>query len=100
MLTMIGTTTASRVTGIVVVGRSQLWTAGQKWAGLALAAIVPVIAHIIWNLGVPAHLPAGTAWRRAVIVLTLGCAAVGCWWLWRTKRPEPGHPSPQSAVGL
>ncbi|MFF1838137.1 hypothetical protein ACFVXE_28600 [Streptomyces sp. NPDC058231] len=75
-----------QIIAVVMVCRSRHWKVNQKWIGLALTVIVPGATHIIWNLGIPADIPARDAWRWALIALTFASTVFGCGWLWRAKR--------------
>ncbi|MFJ5869508.1 HAAS signaling domain-containing protein [Streptomyces parvus] len=78
---------AMKITAVVMVCRSPYWTAARKWAGLALATLLPVTMNVIWYLVVVA--PGNDAvidtwrWPGAVVGFLLTLAGVG--WLWRTR---------------
>ncbi|WP_406095097.1 DUF1700 domain-containing protein [Streptomyces sp. NBC_01013] len=85
-LTWIGL--AVRVTAVVILCRARHWTAAQKWTGLTLTVIVPVVAHVAWYFSpVPHH---GSAVepvvRWTVIALVFLLTLAGAGWLWRNRR--------------
>ncbi|MFG2625020.1 HAAS signaling domain-containing protein [Streptomyces sp. NPDC048473] len=77
------------ITAIVMVCRSRHWTAAQKWIGLTLAALLPVVLHVAWYFVfvVPDDSAATDAWRWTAVALVFVLTVIGCGWLWRTKRP-------------
>ncbi|MFJ2090698.1 HAAS signaling domain-containing protein [Streptomyces sp. NPDC087901] len=79
---------AARVAAVVIVCRARHWTVAQKWTGLTLSVIVPVVAHIAWYFSpVPHHgSAAGPVARWALVVLVLILTLVGTGWLWRNRR--------------
>ncbi|MET8939083.1 hypothetical protein ABZX28_19020 [Streptomyces rubiginosohelvolus] len=78
---------AMKITAVVMICRARYWTAARKWAGLALATLLPVTMNVIWYLAVVA--PGNDAvidtwrWPGAVVGFLLTLAGVG--WLWRTR---------------
>ncbi|MER5275282.1 hypothetical protein ABT025_05935 [Streptomyces sp. NPDC002809] len=79
---------AARVTAVVIVCRARHWTVAQKWTGLTLAIIVPVVAHVAWYLSpVPHHGSAAepvARWTLVALVFLLTLAGAGS--LWRDRR--------------
>ncbi|MFI6962111.1 DUF1700 domain-containing protein [Streptomyces sp. NPDC050255] len=79
---------AARVAAVVIVCRARCWTVAQKWTGLTLAVIVPVVAHLAWYFSpVPHH--GSTAepvvrWTLVAVVFLLTLAGAGL--LWRNRR--------------
>ncbi|OXY93793.1 DUF1700 domain-containing protein [Streptomyces sp. 2R] len=78
---------AMKIAAVVMVCRSDHWTTARKWAGLALATLLPITMNVIWYLTVVA--PGNDAvvdtwrWPAAFAGLLLTLAGVG--WLWRTR---------------
>lgn len=80
---------AVMVVGVVILRRARYWTAAQKWIGVALAVLVPLVIKVCWYFFV---LPddgsaADPAMRWSVVALTLVATLGGAGWLWRTRRP-------------
>ncbi|MEU9947854.1 hypothetical protein [Streptomyces sp. NPDC047939] len=79
---------AARIAAVVIVCRARYWTAAQKWTGLTLAVIVPVVAHLIWYFSpVPHHGSAAepvARWTLVAVVFLLTLAGAGT--LWRNRR--------------
>ncbi|MEU9200811.1 hypothetical protein [Streptomyces sp. NPDC048332] len=79
---------AARIAAVVIVCRARYWTVAQKWTGLTLTVIVPVLAHIIWYFSpVPHHGSSAepvARWTLITVVFLLTLAGTG--WLWRNRR--------------
>jgi hypothetical protein len=77
------------ITAIVIVCRSHHWNRTQKWTGLTVTCIVPVVAHLAWYflVFVPNDGSVSEAFRWTVVALLFVVTLAGCGWLWRTKRP-------------
>ncbi len=79
---------AVRVAAVVIVCRARHWTVAQKWTGLTLSVIVPVVAHVAWYLSpVPHHGSAAEPVARwTLVALVFLLTLVGTGWLWRNRR--------------
>ncbi|HEY9331778.1 MAG TPA: hypothetical protein VIS09_26640 [Streptomyces sp.] len=79
---------AARIAAVVIVCRARYWTVSQKWTGLTLAVIVPVVAHLVWYFSpVPHHGSAAepvARWTLVAVVFLLTLAGAGS--LWRNRR--------------
>ncbi|MFD8690230.1 DUF1700 domain-containing protein [Streptomyces sp. NPDC059651] len=86
VLTWIGF--AARVAAVVIVCRARHWTVAQKWTGLTLSVIVPVVAHLTWYVSpVPHHGSAAEPVARwTLIALVFLLTLVGAGLLWRNRR--------------
>ncbi|MGW0934436.1 DUF1700 domain-containing protein [Streptomyces sp. NPDC002666] len=79
---------AVRVAAIVIVCRARYWTVSQKWTGLTLAVIVPVVAHLAWYFSpVPHHgSPAEPVARWTLVAVVFLLTVAGAGLLWRNRR--------------
>ncbi|MFI6648379.1 HAAS signaling domain-containing protein [Streptomyces sp. NPDC050529] len=79
---------AARVAAVVIVCRARCWTVAQKWTGLTLAVIVPVVAHVAWYFSpVPHHgSPAEPVARWTLVAVVFLLTLAGAGWLWRNRR--------------
>ncbi|MGW6205099.1 HAAS signaling domain-containing protein [Streptomyces sp. NPDC055089] len=79
---------AARIAAVVIVCRARYWTVAQKWTGLTLTIIIPVVAHLVWYFSpVPHHGSAAepvARWTLVVAVFLLTLAGAGM--LWRNRR--------------
>ncbi|MEU8702942.1 hypothetical protein AB0C61_35880 [Streptomyces sp. NPDC048680] len=80
---------AGLVTGVVIVCRARYWTVAEKWTGVGLAFLVPLVIKVGWYVFVldDDGSAADPALRWSVVALTLVVTLAGTGWLWRTKRP-------------
>ncbi|MFG2768093.1 HAAS signaling domain-containing protein [Streptomyces rubiginosohelvolus] len=78
---------AMKITAVVMVCRSHYWTAVRKWAGLALATLLPATMNVIWYLAVvaPRNYDVIDTWRWPAAVTGLLLTLTGAGWLWRTR---------------
>ncbi|MEU2763205.1 hypothetical protein [Streptomyces sp. NPDC007094] len=78
---------AMKITAVVMVCRSRYWTAARKWAGLALATLLPATMNVIWYLAVvaPRNYAVIDTWRWPGAVTGLLLTLAGAGWLWRTR---------------
>ncbi|MCX4548782.1 hypothetical protein OG709_22190 [Streptomyces sp. NBC_01267] len=79
---------AFMIAALVMVCRAGHWTAAQKWIGLTLTVILPVVLHVVWYavfIAPDDSHPSG-AFRWTVVAFVFVLTLVGCGWLWRTKR--------------
>ncbi|MEU8630142.1 hypothetical protein [Streptomyces sp. NPDC048669] len=79
---------AGLVSGVVIVCRVRYWTVAEKWAGVAVAVLVPLVIKVCWYVFVLPDDGSGAdpALRWSVVALTLIVTLAGTGWLWRTKR--------------
>lgn len=80
---------AGLVGAVVIVCRARYWMVAEKWTGVSLAFLVPLVIKAGWYVFV---LPddgsaADPALHWSVVALTLVVTLAGAGWLWRTKRP-------------
>ncbi|SEB63743.1 hypothetical protein SAMN05216483_0079 [Streptomyces sp. 2131.1] len=79
---------AAMIAAVVIVCRARYWTVAQKWTGLTLTVIVPVLAKIVWYVSpVPHHGSSAepvVRWTLITVVFLLTLAGTG--WLWRNRR--------------
>ncbi|RFU86959.1 hypothetical protein DY218_09780 [Streptomyces triticagri] len=80
------------IAGVVIVCRSRHWTVAQKWTGLTLAVIIPVVVRLWWNFDVVRVGTDGDATRAvsdgarwAVVTATALCALAGVGRLWQVR---------------
>ncbi|MFJ2854340.1 HAAS signaling domain-containing protein [Streptomyces rubiginosohelvolus] len=78
---------AMKITAVVMVCRSRYWTAARKWAGLALATLLPATMNVIWYLAVvaPRNYAVIDTWRWPGAVTGLVLTLTGAGWLWRSR---------------
>jgi hypothetical protein len=87
-------TTVMEITALVIVCRSRHWTVKQKWAGIALTAVVSHVTAWTWNFGTPDDFAGRHAWRLALALLVFASSTAGCALLWRARRREPRPADP------
>ncbi|MFD7716206.1 HAAS signaling domain-containing protein [Streptomyces sp. NPDC059814] len=80
---------AGLVGAVVIVCRARYWTVAEKWTGVSLAFLVPLVIKVGWYVFV---LPddgsaADPALHWSVVALIFIVTLAGAGWLWRTKRP-------------
>ncbi|MFG2676213.1 HAAS signaling domain-containing protein [Streptomyces sp. NPDC048445] len=79
---------AGLVSGVVIIFRARYWTVAEKWTGVALAFIVPLVIKVGWYVFVLADdgSSADSALRWSVVALTFIVTLAGTGYLWRTRR--------------
>ncbi|MFJ3527268.1 MULTISPECIES: HAAS signaling domain-containing protein [unclassified Streptomyces] len=79
---------AGLVSGVVIIFRARYWTVAEKWTGVALAFIVPLVIKVGWYVFVLADdgSSADSALRWSVVALTFIVTLAGTGHLWRTRR--------------
>ncbi|WNI31002.1 HAAS signaling domain-containing protein [Streptomyces sp. ITFR-6] len=80
---------ASLVSGAVIIYRARYWTVAEKWTGVTLAFIVPVVMRVGWYVFVLPDDGSGvdSALRWSVVALTFILTLAGTGYLWRNRRP-------------
>lgn len=80
---------AGLVSAFVIVCRARYWTVTEKWTGVSLAFLVPLVIKVGWYVFVVSGDGSGAdpALRWPVVALTFVVTLAGAGWLWRTKRP-------------
>ncbi|MGN5635274.1 HAAS signaling domain-containing protein [Streptomyces sp. AC154] len=80
---------AGLVGGVVIIFRARYWTVTEKWTGVALAFIVPLVIKVGWYVFVLSDdgSSADSALRWSVVALTFIVTLAGAGYLWRNRRP-------------
>ncbi|MFF3177805.1 hypothetical protein ACFVQ0_34900 [Streptomyces sp. NPDC057900] len=80
---------ACMVSGVVIIFRARYWTLAEKWTGVAVTFIVPVVMRVGWYVFVLPDDGSGAdpALRWTVVALTFVVTLAGTGYLWRTRRP-------------
>ncbi|MFF3264257.1 HAAS signaling domain-containing protein [Streptomyces sp. NPDC002932] len=80
---------ACMVGGVVIIFRARYWTVAEKWTGVALTFIVPVVMRVGWYVFVLPDDGSGVdpALRWPVVAVTFVVTLAGIGYLWRTRRP-------------